>query len=157
MAIYQTKTNKLNNIKKKFRIGLTLTLIFSMLSLVLVFNLLPILTITMIGIFGLMIYPLSIFFIIWGILLMLNKSISASKSLIFSTIFLVLSLFLIIHLISSANIIDGTFADYINDSFKNSITAGGVILSTLVYPIYAASHLVASYIIFGILYLIKLF
>ena len=85
---------------------------------------------------------------------MLNKSITASKSLILYSIFWVVSLILIIHLATSTNIIDNGFGNYISDTFKTSLTAGGVIFSLLTYPIYAISHLVASFIIVGIIFII---
>ena len=82
LAIYSTKTSKINNKTKKFKAGITLTCIFSLLFILLAFNFFQIFTKFMIGTFGLLIYPLCLFFITLGILLMLNKDIKTTKTIL---------------------------------------------------------------------------
>ena len=146
MAIYSTKTSKINNKTKKFKAGITLTCIFSLLFILLAFNFFQIFTKFMIGTFGLLIYPLCLFFITLGILLMLNKDIKTTKSILIFSIFWLITFILILQLATSKNI-DKTFAEYISTIFKDKLTAGGVIFGTLLYPLYYLTYDVASYII----------
>jgi len=156
LAIYPTKSTKLNSKKNKFRLGLSLTVIFSFVLIMVVFNLLPILTISIIGSIGLLIYPLSIFMIVMGSMLMMNKKVYISKQLLIASIFTIISFILIIHLITSFNILDDGFGNYITSTFKYTLTAGGVIFSIITYPIYAISHMVGCYVIIGIAFIISL-
>ncbi|MGN0960744.1 MAG: DNA translocase FtsK [Christensenellales bacterium] len=100
----------------------------------------------MLGVFGLFFYPICIFFITIGILLVCNKHIKASKSIIvFSCAWLFI--FVLILQMATSKGIDIDFGTYITNTFKYSITAGGVIFGTILYPIYYLTHTVATYII----------
>lgn len=146
MAIYPTKTSKINNRSKKVRAGITLISIFSVLFVLLVFNFLQLFTKFMIGTFGLVIYPVCIFLITLGILLTLNKSIKTSKSVLILSIFWMIVFMLILQLATSKNI-DTNFANYITTIFKSKATAGGVIFGVILYPLYYLTYSVAAYII----------
>ena len=149
MAVYPTKTSMLNKRKTKFNVGISLATIFSLLLLFLVFDLLPIFTIIVIGIFGLLIYPVSIFFVVLGILLILNKELKTSKITVLLSILWVIFFVLILQLATSSEI-DSGFSSYITNTFKNDVTAGGVIFSLLLYPFYILTYNVACYILFSI-------
>lgn len=146
LAIYPTKTSKINNKSKKFKAGVTLTSIFSVLFILLIFNFFQVFTKLMIGTFGLLIYPVCLFSIILGILLMLNKEIKTTKSiLIFSIIWLIIFI-LILQLATSSNI-DKGFSLYMSTIFRDKVTAGGILFGLILYPLYYLTYDVASYII----------
>lgn len=146
LAIYPTKTSKINNKSKKFKTGITLSCVFSVLFVLLAFNFFQILTKIFVGTFGLLIYPVCLFFVVLGILLMLNKNIKTSKPIIVFSVLWLTIFMLILQLATSKNIGIG-FGGYISQMYKGDITAGGVIFGTLLYPIYYLSYDVASYII----------
>lgn len=149
MAIYPTKTSKLNYRKSKIRIGTTLISVFSILLLLVSFNFFEIITITILGTFGLLFYPLCLFFIVLGILFVCNRQIQVSKSLV-----LILTLWLIVFVLilqlATSKSLDLGFLSYIKTTFKENLTAGGVIFATLLYPFYALTYTVATYIILSI-------
>lgn len=146
MAIYPTKSSKINNKSKKFKAGVTLTCIFSVLIILLAFNFFEILTKFFMGTFGLIIYPICLFFIILGILLMLNKQIKTTKTILIFSILWMITFVLILQLATSINM-DKSFGVYITTIFKEKATAGGVIFGILLYPLYYLTYDVASYII----------
>lgn len=149
MAIYPTKTSQLKLRKKMLGLGVTLISVFSILLLLVAFNFFEIFNILILGTFGLFFYPICLFFIVLGILIVCNKDVKASKSLIvFSCLWLFVFL-LILQLATSKNI-DGTFAEYITTTFKYNITAGGVIFGVILYPIHYLTHTVATYILLSV-------
>jgi uncharacterized membrane protein YozB (DUF420 family) len=64
----------------------TLISVFSILFILVAFNFFEIFSISILGSIGLLFYPLSLFFIVLGILLICNKPIKATKSLIILSI-----------------------------------------------------------------------
>ena len=64
MAIYPTKTSKLNNKSKRLKKGLTLISVFSILLLLVAINVFEIFSIIILGSIGLLFYPLCLFFIV---------------------------------------------------------------------------------------------
>lgn len=146
MAVYPTKTHKLNNKNSKLKIGVTLTTVFSLILFLLVFNFFKIFTIFLIGVFGLIIYPICLFFIILGILLMCNQEVKVSKSIVVFSIIWLCIFVLILQMATSKNI-DSGFTNYLSTTFKNNLTAGGVIFGVILYPIYFITYDVATYII----------
>lgn len=153
MAIYPTKSKKINEKSRKLKTGIVLTTVFSLLLILLSFNFIEIFTIFMLGTFGLILYPICIFFIVLGILYMCNKEIKTSKSLLLFSIFWLVTFVLILQLATSKNI-DSGFGTYITTTFKSSTTAGGVIFGLLVYPLYYITYDVASYVILSIVLVI---
>ena len=146
LAIYPTKTSKINNKSKKFKTGIVLSCIFSVLFVLLAFNFFQILTKIFVGTFGLLIYPICLFFVVLGILLMLNKNIKSSKPIVIFSILWLIIFMLILQLATSKNIGIG-FGEYISQMYRGDITAGGVVFGTLLYPLYYLTYDIASYII----------
>ena len=91
------------------------------------------------GSIGLVFYPICIFFLIVGFLLVFNKPIRTSKAIVFLSIAWISVFVLILQLATSKNI-DSGFVEYIITTFKYNITAGGVLFGTLLYPIYFLTH-----------------
>ncbi len=146
MAIYPTKTNKLNNKNRRLKLGLTLTIVFSLLLIFVAFNLIDIFTISVLGVIGLFFYPLCVAFITNGIMLMCGKKIKATKSIVILSI-LSLIFFVLIMQLATSKTIDGDFVTYISTTFKSGTTAGGVVFATLLYPLYTLTYDVATYVI----------
>lgn len=134
---------------KKFRLGISLISVFSALLILVASNLLKTLTISVIGIFGLLFYPVCLFFVILGILLLLDKKIKVTKSIIILSCVWVVLFVLIMQLATSASISLG-FSTYIINTFKYDLTAGGVIFATLLYPIYYITYDIATYILLAV-------
>jgi len=149
LAIYSNKTSKLNYRKKRLGMASALISVFSILLLIVSFDLLEIFTISILGTFGLLFYPLCIFFIVLGILLLINKPIKSSKLILILSILWVCFFVLILQMLTSANIESG-FKTYLITTFKYNITAGGVIFGVLLYPLYFLTHQVATYILLAI-------
>lgn len=146
MAIYPTKTSQLKLRKKMLGLGVSLISVFAILLLLVAFNVFEIFNILILGILGLFFYPICLFFITLGILIVCKKQIKASKSLIIFSCAWIVVFLLILQLATSKNLDQG-LGNYIVSTFKYNITAGGVIFGTLLYPLYYLTHTVASYII----------
>ena len=107
----------------------------------------------MVGTFGLLIYPLCLFFIILGIMLMLNKEIKTTKSILVFSILWLITFVLILQLATSTDI-DKSIGVYLSTIFKDKVTAGGVLFGLILYPLYFLTYDVASYIILFIVLVI---
>lgn len=153
MPVYPTKSNKKNARNRRFKCGVILTTLFSILLVFLLFNFFEILSITLLGTFGLILYPISVFFIVIGIMLMLNKHIKTTKSILILSIVWLCVFTLILQMATSQNI-DGTFTEYLKSTFKENLTAGGVLFGSILYPLYALTYDVAVYIILAIVLVI---
>ncbi|MBE5735758.1 MAG: hypothetical protein E7356_00145 [Clostridiales bacterium] len=149
MAVYSTKTNKLNQKRRRISIGTSLILIFSVLLALVAFDLFEIFTIIVLGSIGLLFYPICLFLITIGILICANKPIRASKSLTISIVIWLILFVLLLQMITSKSMDQG-FVDYITNTFKHNITAGGVVFGVMIYPLYWLTHSVATYIILSI-------
>ncbi len=146
MAVYSTKTNRNKSRSNTLKLGWSLIGVFSVLLLIVSFNFLNIMSIVITGSFGLLFYPLCLFFIIIGIMKVINKPIRVTKTIVILTIVWVCIFVLIMQMLTSKNIELG-FSEYIRTTFKENLTAGGVIFGTLLYPLYYLTHEVATYII----------
>lgn len=153
MAIYPTKMSKINSKSNKFKAGVTLTSIFSVLFILLIFNFFQVFTKLIIGTFGLLIYPVCLFCIVLGILLMLNKEMKTTKSILVFSILWMITFILILQLATSTDI-DKGFSIYMSTIFKDKYTAGGALFGLILYPLYYLTYDVASYIILLIILVI---
>lgn len=149
MAIYPTKSSQLNYRKKVVGLGVSLISIFSILLILVSFDFFHIFNIIILGTFGLFFYPICLFFIVLGILIICKKPIKASRSVIVLSSFWLLVFLLILQLATSKNI-DAGFGEYLTTTFKGNLTAGGVIFGVLLYPIHYLTHTVASYILLSV-------
>jgi len=150
VSIYPTKTNKVNIRNKKLKAGISLVVLFSLLLITLAFDFFHIFTIIVIGSIGLLIYPICLFLITLGILMICDKKIKTSKATIVFCIFWIITFVLILHLATCPAIDDG-FANYIKSTFKSCNTAGGVLFGLILYPLYYFTYNVASYIILSVI------
>lgn len=149
MAVYPTKTNELNIRKSRLKRGIILISVFSLLLIFLMFNLIPIFTISMLGTFGLLLYPLSLFMITLGIMQACNKEIVVSKKIVICLIVWLCLFTLMMQMATSKNI-DNGLGEYLLTTFKSCSTAGGVLFGLVLYPLYLFTYDVATYIILAI-------
>ncbi len=149
MAVYPTKTNELNIKNARLKRGITLISVFFILLVFLAFNFIKIFNITILGTFGLIVYPLSVFFIVLGILSVCNREIVVSKSIVIFSIVWLCIFTLILQMATSKNI-DAGLGEYLLTTFKSCSTAGGIIFGLILYPIYYLTHTVATYVFLSI-------
>lgn len=149
LAVYPTKTNEINMRKKRLKRGVTLISVFFVLLLMLAFNFIEIFTISVLGSFGIMAYPLSVFFIAIGIMQVCDKEIVVSKKIVGCLIAWLCVFTLILQLATSKNI-DAGFGEYLLTTFKSCSTAGGVLFGVILYPIHYLTYTVATYVILAI-------
>ena len=103
----------------------------------------------MLGTFGLLLYPLSLFMIVLGIMQACNKEIVVSKKIVICLIVWLCLFTLMMQMATSKNI-DSGFGEYLLTTFKSCSTAGGVIFGLVLYPLYLFTYEVATYIILAI-------
>lgn len=150
MAVYSTKTNRNKSRNKMLRLGWSLIIIFSVLFLLVAFNFFNVISIIVLGSIGLLFYPICMFFISLGIMLVSNKNIQINKSIIWLLIAWMCVFVLIMQMLTSKNIQFG-FQDYLRTTFKEHVTAGGVLFGVILYPLNFFTHDVATYIILACL------
>lgn len=146
MAVYSTKTNRNKNRNNQLKLGWSLIGVFSALFLTVAFNFFDIISIIIHGSIGLLFYPLCLFFIFIGIMLVANKPIKVTRQIIIFSILWLIVFILIMQMITSKGI-DLGFSNYMRLTFKEHITAGGVLFGVLLYPFFYLTHTVATYII----------
>ena len=101
LSIYPTKTKKLNIKNKRNKIGLSLVSTFSIILILLIFNFIEIFNIAILGTFGLIIYPFSLFMIVIGIMMLCGKTIKTTKTIFILSIVWLVLFTMIIHLATS--------------------------------------------------------
>ncbi|HEY8444377.1 MAG TPA: DNA translocase FtsK [Clostridia bacterium] len=108
------------------------------------------------GVFGFSHYALFVTLFSFGFILFKGYTVQVSIKRIFSVVGMFICALLILHLISSARFLgpDVSFASYISKCYDSAVTFGGVILGTVIYPIYSVLKLVGSYILFSALFVI---
>ncbi len=153
MAVYSTKTNRNKSRNNMLRLGWSLISIFSVLLLIVAFNFFDVVSIIILGSIGLLFYPLCLFFIFMGIMFVANKNIRVTKGIVVLSIGWLCVFVLIMQMLTSKNI-DASFSDYMRTTFKEHLTAGGVLFGTIIYPINYLTHAVATYIILAVVLVI---
>ncbi|MBR6779315.1 MAG: hypothetical protein IKM43_04175 [Clostridia bacterium] len=132
-------------VKKKVNVPLITLIVFSVLFLVCI---LPsnFLKNFLLGIFGLLIYPVTVVGAFLSTMIMRHKKYNIKKRYI---IFLSCALFIIwfiFHLILTSKVPLNSFGAYIKGTYKAKTTAGGIIFSLLSYPIVKLLTTVGAYI-----------
>jgi S-DNA-T family DNA segregation ATPase FtsK/SpoIIIE len=108
------------------------------------------------GVFGFSHYALFVTLFSLGFILFKGYSVQVSIRKSFSVAGMFICALLILHLISSARFLgpDVSFASYISKCYDSAITFGGIILGTVIYPIYSVLKLIGSYVLFSTLFVI---
>ncbi len=114
------------------------------------------------GVFGYLTYPLLVLAIYFSLMLVTGKKLISGKWIaLFSA--LLLSIFFIVHLATSARFIGEGYGTYLNgcwnagDGGVSTSTGGGVMLGLLVYPVRALLSNAGAYVVFSFLIILSLF
>jgi len=160
MPIYPS--NKSATVAKKKRhqskFGICLVCIFSIMLIELIFNLIPFFNAIIYGVFGLSIFPVSLFLIVFGAMKIKRIEIKITKKEVSYLIICCLCLIAMAHLFTSGEIINNNFRYYLLETYQCSscYTAGGVIFSLVVFPIYNITHMAGASVFFAIVLLVFL-
>ncbi len=158
MPTYPNRRNSINVKKRKTesKLGIILICVFSILLLELVFNLIPFFNQFLYGVIGLTIYPICLFFIALGIMKLRRVKIKLVNTEIVYLIASFVCLLALVHLFTSSAAINNSYQVYLADTYHltNGYTAGGVIFSFLVYPMYSMTHLAGASVFFAIIMLV---
>ncbi|HEY8419994.1 MAG TPA: DNA translocase FtsK [Clostridia bacterium] len=108
------------------------------------------------GVFGFSHYALFVTLFSFGFILFKGYTVQVSIRKSFSVAGMFICALLILHLISSARFLgpNVSFASYISKCYDSAITFGGIILGSVIYPIYSVLKLVGSYVLFSALFVI---
>ncbi len=157
MPVYPSNKSSIVSKKKKnqSRLGIILVCVFSALLAVLILNLFPVFSNFIYGVIGISVYPISIFFIAFGIMKIRKFKIKLTSKEIVYLILCSACLIAMAHVFTSSSIINNSYAHYLIDSFNctKCYTAGGILFSFLVYPIYSITHLAGVSVVFAIILL----
>ena len=126
-------------------------LVFLLFTLVCLFtNLISAYKQFLIGSFGLVIYPILFLSICVCVLKLMNKSFALdSKSLLYCILVFVAFLG-ILQMALTRNFDYSSFPAYIENVYSSSLTPGGVVIGTMIFPFKYFLHEIATYIIFSI-------
>ncbi len=157
MPIYPSNKSSIVSKKKKHqsRLGISLVCVFSILVLILMLNIFPFFSTFVYGVLGISIYPISLFFIIFGVMKIRRMKIKLSSKEVIYLILSAICLIAMAHLYTSSSIINNSYAHYLSESYScfRCYTAGGVIFSFFVYPIYSITHMAGASVFFAIVLL----
>ena len=108
------------------------------------------------GVFGFSHYALFITVFSFGLILFKGYTLQVSLKKTFSIIGMFFFVLLILHLISSARFLgkEISFSSYISKCYDLPVTFGGIILGTVIYPVYKVLGLIGAYTLFSILFVI---
>ncbi|MBE5735104.1 MAG: hypothetical protein E7361_01485 [Clostridiales bacterium] len=157
MPVYPSNKSSIVSKKKKHQSKLAIVLIsvFSVLLALLMLNIFPVFSNFIYGVFGLCVYPVGIFFIVFGVMRIRKVNIKLSSKEVVYLVLSSLCLIAMAHIFTSSTIINNSYAHYLLQSFNCSkcYTAGGVIFSFVVYPVYSLTHLAGASVVFAIILL----
>ena len=125
-----------------------MVVLFAMIFLNLFFDVFNILSSFIRGSIGLVAYPLCIFFVVIGVLKMMDINIKANKKTILLSILWIIGFISIIQIPTAS--FNKSFVDFVMTSFKYGYTAGGAIFSIIIYPVELLLGNVGAYVFFAI-------
>lgn len=153
MAIYRNRSMSIKNKNPQYRLGVILLFVFGPILLNLLSGFAVVFNLFFLGVFGLSIYAISMFFIVLGVMLVFNKKINANVSTIIFSIISVILFITLLHISTSYHLF-GTFKEYLSACYASKFTAGGILSAFLVYPFYFLMHGVGAFVFFTIALLI---
>jgi len=156
LAIYGKNNLKKHNKNIKKKIGIVLVSVFSVFLINLLFNIIPFLNSFFLGCFGLLTYAIFTSSIVFGVMMIIDKSISVNTKTLLLYICEMILLISLIHLITSNQYIDMTFSSYLSSCYSAKYTAGGIIFGLLAYPVCYLTHFIGAIIIFLVLRMIMI-
>lgn len=121
------------------------------------FNFIPSVKMFFLGSFGVMLYPVLLFTLLFGVGLAKNLKFVYSKKYI---LYLLLAFFFfvcILHVCFTGFSELGTYGGYLNACYKSMFTPGGVVAGVFVYPFVKLLNAVAGLVVFGIGLIISIY
>lgn len=147
MPIY-TKRSSIKKYTKKQIVGICMTVLFSLLLINLLFGIVKPINTFFLGSFGLLYAITIISLIAVGVLFILEKKASNDYKVETGIgIGLLIVFFLLLHLATVANIPFNGYVKTMTAVYQYQFSMGGVVVSTLLYPLIAFTHKIATMVI----------
>lgn len=102
------------------------------------------------GVFGIIAYPILIAVFLLGVMLLLRRSFYMTRKNVICTVLLIFFSMIILQLASTHKFLNQNYTAYVADIFEARYSAGGVIFGTIAFGLKTAITEVACYIIFSI-------
>lgn len=146
------------SISTKRQVGITMIVISCVLLMLSIFNILSDVRMFLLGIFGLMIYPILLFTLLFGVALSLGKKFVYSFKYM---LFVMLSFFFfvcVLHIIFTGfGTRDLSYGDYLLSCYHSLYTPGGLFVGLFTFPLMSLLHDMAGVIIYAIAFVISLY
>lgn len=110
---------------------------------------------SLLGVFGLSIYPILLVFSVIGGFLIAKKKYSMPKIFIASLLILFFAVVCVLHL-SLTSVSNYTFSDYICNVYASKLTPGGVLCGAFVYGLSYVFNIIGAYIVLGVLFALSI-
>ena len=145
-------------IRKKKTIGIVMVVLSLVLLLFTTFNFVYAIKAFLLGVFGIMLYPILLFMILCGVAFIMNKRFVYSPKYI---VYLCLAFFFLMCVLQI--IFTGfkgnslTYGEYLRACFYSLYTPGGVVIGVFTFPITSLLHDIAGIVIYGIALIISIY
>ncbi len=146
------------NSSTRRQVGITLIVISGVLLLLAVFNILGDVRAFLLGFFGLMIYPVLLFTLLFGVALSLNLRFIYSYKYVLSVMLSFFFFVCVLHSIfTSLGEYNMTYGQYLMSCYNALYTPGGMFISLFTFPLMSLLHDMASIIIYAIALVISIY
>lgn len=138
--------------KNQIKLAIAFIAVFAVLLFLVGFSFVPVLNTILIGTFGYTFYAICLGFVAAGILMLKEYDLFLEKQ---DAIFIAIETVVFVamlHLASSLQYVQGSFADYLAQNYQGLNTVGGALFGLLVYPIVTITHVVATFVLLGVLF-----
>lgn len=131
--------------KKKINVPLIVLLVSTLVFIICIFP--NFITSFMLGVFGLSVYPVSMISAFFGFLFLTRRRYGTKKRYITYLTCALIVVWFVFHLILTSKIPLDNYGQYLLDTYKLKITAGGLIFSLISYPLTKYLTYVGAYIV----------
>ena len=139
-----------NNTNSTKTLAICLISIFSAIFLFATFNIISNVKYFLLGTFGLVIYPISIIAILYGIALLTKRKFRLSIKYILYLSFALFCLIAIIHTVVTSTFSLDNYGTYLKECYLFRYSAGGIIMGIFTFPLMSLLNSVASCVFFAI-------
>ena len=143
-----------NNTKSTKTLAICLVSIFSVIFLLSTFNIIANVKYFLLGTFGLVIYPVSIIAILYGVALLTKRKFTLSIKYLLYLSFALFCLIAITHTIITGTFTLDNYGTYLKECYLYRYTAGGIIMGIFTFPLMSLLNVVASCVFFAIAFAI---
>ena len=139
-----------NNTNSTKTLAICLISIFSAIFLFATFNIISNVKYFLLGTFGLVIYPISVIAILYGIALLTKRKFRLSIKYILYLSFALFCLIAIIHTVVTSTFSLDNYGTYLKECYLFRYSAGGIIMGIFTFPLMSLLNSVASCVFFAI-------